>query len=198
MGSIMKYGRFYTILLTAIVCVTVATSCASAEESGMVPENLYTAQAFSYPGPWAFQLGHSGIILVEDQQLDDLTDPDKQVDLGLTGTPNVTTLRAICEGAKAAGHRTLILAFDHFFSQYRKGAGDAMRKYMPDEDATVERVATISKFAQEYGLGLELSLLSPLEIGRGYRAVTGESGMWLHYRKGLRDATTGAYSVESR
>ncbi|MCC6152988.1 MAG: hypothetical protein IT367_04485, partial [Candidatus Hydrogenedentes bacterium] len=71
---------------------------------GVVPENLYTAQAVSYPGPWAFQLGRSGIIYIEDQQLDDLTDPDKQVDLGITGTPNVTTLRAICENAKAAGH----------------------------------------------------------------------------------------------
>ncbi|MCC6795684.1 MAG: hypothetical protein IT366_11255 [Candidatus Hydrogenedentes bacterium] len=157
---------------------------------------MYTAQAISYPGAWAYQLGKSGIIIVEDQQLDDLTDPDKPVDLGLTGTPDVKSLRQICEGAKAAGHRTLILAFDHFFSQYRKGAKDGARKYVPDEDAMVERVAKISKFAQEYGLGLELSLLSPLEIGRGYRAETNESGMWLHYRKGVRDATTGQYSVQ--
>ena len=195
MGSAMKYHRSFAALLAAISCATCAPLCAIAEDKP-VPENLYAAQAMSFPGQWSFHLGRSGIILVDDQQLDDLTDPDKQVDVGLTGTPNVTTLRAICEGGEAAGHRTLILAFDHFFSQYRKGAGEAMRKYMPDEDATVERVAKISKFAQQYGLGLELSLLSPLEIGRAYRAVTNESGMWLHYRKGLRDATSGAYSVQ--
>lgn len=159
-------------------------------------ENLYTAAAISYPGPWAFQLGRSAIILVDDQQLDDLTDPDKQVDIGLTGTPNLTTLRTLCENARNAGHRTLILAFDHFFSQYRKNTEEVQRRYVPDEDATIERVAKISKFAQEFGLGLELSLLSPLEIGPGYRKANGESGMWLHYRKGIRDAATGAYSVQ--
>ncbi|NUM53357.1 MAG: hypothetical protein HUU46_06920 [Candidatus Hydrogenedentes bacterium] len=150
----------------------------------------------SFPGPWAFQLGKSGIIYVEDQQLDDLTDPDKQVDLGITGTPNVTTLRTICENAKAAGHRTLILAFDHFFSQYKKDRPEGVRQYVPDEDACIARIAKISAFAKEYGLRLEISLLSPLEIGRGYRAATGESGLWLHYRKGIRDATTGEYSVQ--
>lgn len=187
--------RFAIVLFAIAAAIPVA---AGAEDAtyGHVPENVYTAQAVSYPGPWAFKLGRSSIIYIEDQQLDDLTDPDKQIDLGITGTPNVKTLRAICENAKAAGHRTLILAFDHFFSQYKKDRPEGVRKYVPDEDAAIERIAKISKFAQEYGLGLELSLLSPLEIGRGYRAATGESGMWLHYRKGLRDATTGQYSVQ--
>ncbi|MBM3290689.1 MAG: hypothetical protein FJY92_11105, partial [Candidatus Hydrogenedentes bacterium] len=186
--SFIAYGALFVVAATGLAQDDV--------RSAAPPENVYAAQAVSYPGPWAFKLGRSGIILVNDQQLDDLTDPDKPVDIGLTGTPNVRTLRAVCEDAKAAGHRTLILAFDHFFNQYRKGAVEGARKYMPDEDATVERVATISAFAQQYGLGLELSLLSPLEIGRGYRAATGESGMWMQYRKGVRDATTGAYSVQ--
>ena len=188
----MQYKRSSLALVLTFIIAAVT----HADGAAGVPENLYTAQAISYPGAWAYQLGKSGIIIVEDQQLDDLTDPDKPVDLGLTGTPDVKSLRQICEGAKAAGHRTLILAFDHFFSQYRNGAKDGTRKYVPDEDAMVERIAKISKFAQEYGLGLELSLLSPLEIGRGYRAATNESGMWLHYRKGVRDATTGQYSVQ--
>jgi len=193
----MKYDRLN--VCAAVIAAMLPTLVGAAQENGPVklpPENLYQAQALSFPGPWAFQLGRSGIILVDDQQLDDLTDPDKPVDLGLTGTADVKSLRQICESAKAAGNRTLILAFDHFFNQYRKNAVEGERKYMPDEDATVERVAKISSFAQQYGLGLELSLLSPLEIGRGYRATTGESGMWLHYRKGIRDATTGAYSVQ--
>ena len=67
---------------------------------------------------------------------------------------------------------------------------------MPDMDAYIERIAKISKFAEGYGLGLELSLLSPLEIGPAYRAKTGESGLWMHYRKGLRDPKTGAFDVQ--
>lgn len=161
-----------------------------------IPENVYATDLLAYPKQWAFEIARSGIILVDDQQLDDLTDPDKLVDLGLTGTPDVKSLRQICEEAKAGGRRTLILAFDHFFNQYRKESLAAPRKYMPDGDDMAARVATISAFAQQYGLGLELSLLSPLEIGPGYRDATGESGTWLHYRKGIRDASTGKYSVQ--
>ncbi|MBX7259940.1 MAG: hypothetical protein K1Y02_26535, partial [Candidatus Hydrogenedentes bacterium] len=192
----MHYLARALTLFTMFVLLMPVAGAQDQPASAPPPENLYQTDLLSFPGPWAFELGKSGIILVEDQQLDDLTDPDKEVDLGLTGTPNVTTLRAICERAQAAKQRTLILAFDHFFSQYRGGVKDAVRKYMPDRDATIERIAKISGFAQQYGLGLELSLLSPLEIGSGYRDATGESGMWLHYRKGLRDATTGTYSVQ--
>ena len=101
-------SRIHTACL-AVLAMCTATFAQNAP-TDTVPENVYTAQALSYPGAWAYQLGKSGIIIVEDQQLDDLTDPDKPVDLGLTGTPDVKSLRQICEGAMAAGHRTLILA----------------------------------------------------------------------------------------
>ena len=68
--------------------------------------------ALKFPGPWQFSLHKGGIILVSDQQLEDLQDPDKVVDLSLSQTPNPTTLRKICEQTKAAGGRTVILAFD--------------------------------------------------------------------------------------
>jgi hypothetical protein len=164
--------------------------------SGAAPEDVYKGELLSFPGPWGFSIGKQGIILVNDQQLDDLTDPDKQVDLSLTGEPRVETLRQICERAKAHGQRTIIFAFDHFFNQYRKDVDHAPRKYLPDTDEYIERIGKIGTFAAQYGIGLELSLLSPLEIGKGYRQATGESGMWMHYRKGLRDPKTGAYSVE--
>jgi hypothetical protein len=35
-----------------------------------------------------------------------------------------------------------------------------------------------------------------LEIGPGYVDQTGESGIWMHYRKGYRDPVTGHYSVD--
>lgn len=178
-----------------LLCVLVAFSVTACTVHA-VPENVLTGELVCFPGPWAFKLGKARIILVDDQQLDDLTDPDKTVDLGIVGKPNETTLRAVCERAQAAGHRTLRVAFDHFFSQYRKERIQGPRKYMPDQVAFIERIAKISAFAQQYGLGLELSVLSPLEVGPGYRDTTGESGMWLHYRKGRRDPSTGAYSVQ--
>ena len=151
--------------------------------------------ALSFPGPWAFALPKSWIILVSDQQLEDLQDPDREVDLSVSSSPNLTTLRKLCEGAKAQGARTVILAFDEFWTQYRKGQGGKARQLLPDTEAYIQRLAKISQTLKAYGLGLELSLLSPLEIGRGYQEKTGESGRWVQYREGYRDPATGQYTV---
>jgi len=151
--------------------------------------------ALNFPGAWGFALPKSSIILVSDQQLEDLQDPDREVDLSTSSSPHLTTLRKICEGAKARGARTVILAFDEFWSQYRKGQGGKARQLLPDTDAYIQRLAKISQTLKAYGLGLELSLLSPLEIGRGYQEKTGESGRWVQYREGYRDAATGQFTV---
>jgi len=161
-----------------------------------VPENVYHGELVNYPGAWAFLLGRPHIIVVSDDQLRALADPDQVVDLSLTFDKREESLRQICERAQQQGHRTLILAYDHFFSQYRGQKDSKPRELTPDRDAYVELIGKISAFAQQYGLGLELSLLSPLEIGPGYQEATGESGMWMHFRKGLRDPETGAYSVQ--
>lgn len=173
----------------------VITGGALVAQPAPVPDLRFAGELIAYPGPWAFQLGKPNLVLVDDQQLDDLTDPDRPVNLSLTGEPRVESLRQLCERSRAAGQRTVILAHDHFFSQYRQPGGTTPRAYLPDTDAAIERIAKISRFAAEYGIGLELSLLSPLEIGPGFRKATGESGQWMHYRKGLRDPTNGAYSV---
>ncbi|MBI2924493.1 MAG: hypothetical protein HYY24_02180 [Verrucomicrobia bacterium] len=151
--------------------------------------------ALTFPGPWAFTLPKGGIILVSDQQLEDLTDPDKEVDLSLSATPNRTTLRKLCEQQRAAGAKTIILAFDEFWSQYRAGQGGQPRALTPDLDEYLRRIVRISETLKAHGLGLELSLLSPLEIGRGYAKKTGESGRWVHYREGWRDPRTGRFRV---
>jgi len=160
-----------------------------------VPENLYRGELVTYPGPWAFQIGRAHIILVSDQELEALSNPDTVLNLTLTYEKHEASLRQICEQAKAAGQRTLVIAFDHFFKQYRPGQ-DTPRRLMPDMPEYIERIAAVSKFAEGYGLRLELSLLSPLEIGKAYQRQTGESGIWMHYRKGVRDPQTGAYSVQ--
>lgn len=160
------------------------------------PENVYVGQLMQFPGPWEFRIGRAGIILVKDEELDTLaSDPDKKIDLSLTFDKRIDSLRGICERAQAAGQRTLLLSFDHFFKQYRPGTNQP-RQLLPDMDEYIERVARIAHFAAGYGLAMELSLLSPLEIGPGYHRRTGESGTWMHYRKGLRDAKTGAFSVQ--
>lgn len=148
-----------------------------------------------FPGPWQFQLPKGQIILVSDQQLKDLQDPDQTVDLSLSTTPQPTTLRKICEQTKAAGGHSVVLAFDEFWSQYRPGQGGRPRELTPDTVEFLTCVARISQTLRGFGLGLELSLLSPLEIGRGYTRATGESGIWVQYREGYRDPATGKYSV---
>ena len=149
----------------------------------------------AYPGPWGFLIGKSMIILVSEQELEALADPDRVLNLSLSHTREEKSLRQVCEAAQAAGQRTLAIAFDYFFSQYRP-AQTTPRRWTPDTDEYVNRIAAISRFAQGYGLGLELSLLSPLEIGPAYAQATGEAGLWLHYRKGLRDPQSGAFSVQ--
>ncbi|MBK9137509.1 MAG: hypothetical protein IPM17_01895 [Verrucomicrobia bacterium] len=164
---------------------------------GMAEDSFATraSPVVAFPGPWQFQLPKGAIILVSDQQLEDLTDPDREVDLSLSRTPNRTTLRKLCEQQRAAGARTIILAFDEFWSQYRAGQGGRPRQFTPDTEGYLDRIVRISGTLKAYGLGLELSLLSPLEIGAGYARQTGEAGRWVQYREGWRDPRTGRYTV---
>ncbi|MBN2449346.1 MAG: hypothetical protein JXR77_03090, partial [Lentisphaeria bacterium] len=161
-----------------------------------VSENTYVGELMRFPGPYGFWIGKAGAILTTDEELVTLArDPERVIDLSLTFDKRTDSLRSICERAQAAGQRTLVLSFDHFFKQYRPGTNEP-RRLMPDTEEYIGHIAAISRFAADYGLALELSLLSPLEIGPGYQRQTGESGLWMHYRKGLRDPVTGVYSVQ--
>ena len=76
------------------------------------------------------------IILTSDQQLRDLLDPDKKIDVS-TGFNHVEkSLRENCEDGKRHGHTTLTIAFDEFFRQYRPQAGTD-RLLTPDQDEYV-------------------------------------------------------------
>jgi hypothetical protein len=161
----------------------------AAEPSGL-PDPVLT-----FTGPWAFQLPKGGIILVSDQQLEDLQDPDREIDLSLSSTPNRTTLRQVCQQAKASGAKTVILAFDEFWSQYRPGQGGKPRVLTPDTEEYIRKLSRISETLKSFGLGLELSLLSPLEIGPAFTKRTGESGRWVQYREGWRDPVSGRFEV---
>lgn len=134
------------------------------------------------------------IILTSDQQLEDMTNPDKQMDLSLGYNKYVRSLRQICEEAKHRGSKELIIAFDEFFRQYRNDTG-AERKLTPDMDEYIDKIKIISDFAKKYDLGLCLSLLSPLELGSAYKKQTGNSGRWLAYKVGFRDPGTGKFNI---
>lgn len=183
-----------TLRLLFLLCFVIAAALPILLPA-QAPEDVYRAELLTYPGPWYFQIGKQGFVLVRDDELEAMAaDPDRVLNLTTGRLPRNESLRQICERARSRGQRTLSVAFDHFFAQYRPGQ-DTPRKLMPDTDEYIARIAAIGKFAGGYGLGLELSLLSPLEVGMGWQRRTGESGFWMHYRKGVRDPRTGAFSV---
>jgi hypothetical protein len=182
--------------LPAAAILLAIAACGIATLAAQVPEDVYRGELLTFPGAWAFQIPSSAIILTRDDELVTLaTDPDKILNLTLGRDPQMESLRQICERAQARGERTIKVAFDQFFKQYRPGQ-DTPRRLMPDMDEYISRIAQIGRFAEKYGLGLELSLLTPLEAGPAYARTTGESGTWLQYRKGLRDPKSGAFSVQ--
>lgn len=143
---------------------------------------------------WLVPAYSATIILTSDQQLNDLLDPDKKIDLSTGFTKRFASLRDVCEAAKKKGDHTLIIAFDEFFRQYRDQAATE-RKLTPDMDEYVDKIKVIADFAARYGMGMGLSLLSPLELGPAFKNQTGENGSWLHYKVGLRDPQTGKFHV---
>lgn len=134
------------------------------------------------------------IILTSDQQLNDLLNPDKKIDMSTGFTKRFASLREVCENARKNNDHTLTIAFDEFFRQYREQAGTD-RLLTPDSDEYIEKIKIIAAFAENYGLGIGLSLLSPLELGPAFKKQTGETGQWVHYKVGNRDPLTGKFNV---
>lgn len=162
--------------------------------SGQLFAQNDTEQLLTFPLQWEFSMPRQHIILTSDQQLLDLMDPDKKINTSLNFEQKYESLREIREKAKKSGSSTIILAFDNFFRQYRKDEG-AERKLYPDCDEYIVRIKKISDFLGEYNIGLELSLLSPLELGPAFTKYGGEPGRWVHYKTDLRDPETGAFSL---
>jgi len=135
------------------------------------------------------------IILTSDQQLNDLLDPDKKIDLSTGFNKRYASLREVCEQAQKRGDHILTIAFDEFFRQYREQSGTE-RLLTPDSDEYVEKIKVIADFAAKYGMGMGLSLLSPLELGPAFKKQTGKSGQWMHYKVGNRDPLSGKFNVK--
>ena len=103
-------------------------------------------------------------------------------------------MRQVCEEGKQRGSKERSWPSSGFFRQYRNDTGDE-RELTPDTDEYVENIKVVSDFAEQYGLGLCLSLLSPLELGPAYKKQTGNSGRWLAYKVGYRDAKSGKFHL---
>ena len=163
--------------------------------SFLLPALVYSqSKLLTYPDQWQFEKRASYIILTSDQQLMDLQDPDKKIELTLRTNPRWGSLREICEEAQARGAYKVKIAFDNFFNQYRQ-KGNPERNLTPDDEQFIAYIKNISDFMAGYDLGIELSLLSPLEIGKAYMKSTGESGRWVQYLTDMRDPESGAFSI---
>ena len=66
----MKLNPWICAAMIVGTMVAIATGEARAQSSAADPvtEEVYRGELVSYPGPWAFQLGKSGIILVTDEK----------------------------------------------------------------------------------------------------------------------------------
>ncbi len=153
------------------------------------PENAPLVQLADMDWPWRSEDPVIHIILISDEQFTNLADrPDEAVEKMYPWADAPISLREHCRQGAARGATTLRLAYDYFF-------GGSERSMYPDTEGFQATLKKIHDVAAEFGIGLEPSVLSPLELGVGYMARTGEAGEWLHYREGLRDPESGAYSV---
>jgi hypothetical protein len=140
--------------------------------------------------PWKSENPGVHIILISDKQFVNMANhPDEAMEKMYPWADAPISLRDYCKEGAERGATTLRIAYDYFF-------GGSQRSLYPDTEVFQDTLKKISDVAQEFGIGLEPSILSPLELGMGYSAKTGESGRWMHYREGLRDPQTGAFSVE--
>ena len=142
-----------------------------------------------------FTSGQSQITLTSDQQVIELMDPDKVLDISRGHTKVYASLRQVCEAAQAKGHDMLRIKYDAFYRQYRNQP-ETDRLLTVDSDEYIEKIKVIGDFAAKYGLGLGLPLLSPLELGSGYNRQTGKSGKWMHYKVANRDPQSGRFHVK--
>ena len=139
--------------------------------------------------PWKAENRAGSIILISDEQFTRLASfPEEAVEKSTTWDEKPVSLNDFCRQLAESGGTKVHIAYDYFF-------GGSTRGLYPDTPEFQDNLKKIHDVAQRYGLGIEPSVLSPLELGVGYKARTGECGQWMQYGEGLRDPKTGHYSV---
>ncbi|MBR5626487.1 MAG: hypothetical protein IKW74_02555, partial [Thermoguttaceae bacterium] len=133
------FSEMGAISLVSFSATSLLADPVRAEESTPADSASPPNPAIKFPGAWAFDLPKAGIILISDTQLEALQDPDREVNLSLSADPSITTLRRICEDAQRRGAKTLIIAFDEFWLQYRSDLPAAKpRELYPDSEQYIE------------------------------------------------------------
>ena len=139
--------------------------------------------------PWKAENHAGSIILVSDEQFRNLAiHPDEAIEKPAPWFDHPVSLKEYCETLAESGATKIHIAYDYFF-------GGSQRGLYPDTPEFQELLKKIYDVARAYHLGIEPSVLSPLELGVGYRLKTGESGRWMQYAEGQRDPVSGKYSV---
>ena len=158
------------------------------EEINSMPKEK-TVQVAQMDWPWKAENHAGSIILVSDEQFTNLANrPDEAVEKPAPWYEKPVSLREYCRDLALSGGTKIHIAYDYFF-------GGSTRSLYPDTPTFLDNLRKIHDVAREFHLGIEPSVLSPLELGVGYRAKTGECGRWMQYGEGLRDPVTGRYSV---
>lgn len=153
-------------------------------------------EVIAYPGVWSFEFRKQGFVIVSDDELRMMAeDPDRVMDLSASQHKHEASLRQICEEGQRTGKHALSIAFDQFFAPYRPTENMTFERRPPNDPEYVSWIAAIAKFAQQYDMRLQMSLIHPIAAGPAFAEQTGETGRWYHYRKGIRDPKTGAFNL---
>lgn len=140
--------------------------------------------------PWKSENLAGSMILVSDEQFTRLANfPDQALEKPAPWVDQPVSLHDFCRELADGGGTKIHIAYDYFF-------GGSTRGLYPDTPEFQDNLKKIHDVARQYGLGIEPSVLSPLEMGVGYQMRTGECGRWMQYGEGLRDPETGLFSVE--
>jgi len=157
-------------------------------ENSNPPSKITQVASFDYPWKAAESIAGS-IILVSDDQFRNLARfPHEAVEKPAPWFDQPISLHDFCSDLARSGAVKIHIAFDYFF-------GGSGRTLFPDSAEFIENLKLIHDVALVHGLGIEPSVLSPLELGAGYQAETGEQGRWMQYGEGYRDPLTGCYSL---
>ena len=148
-----------------------------------------------FPAQWEFLIPANYIILTSDQQLIDIADPEMKINMSVTDKPIMRSLKDIAKETVALGESTVIIAYDNFFAHYR-GDKEAVRKLLPDSEEYIKLMKQISDYLGKYGLGLELSLINPIELGSSFVKKGASPGRWVQFKTALRDSVTGKFSAD--
>jgi len=135
---------------------------------------------------------HKGVILTDDSQFETIArDPAAPLFRGEGREtylyPPDTSLVMLLDQAAKGGVQRFMVSYDFFFG------GKARRLHL-DSPATLAAFEVIAKLAKQRGLGLEGSIINPLDLGRGYAAKYAEAGEVCQFQEG-RIGADGKYGM---